>query len=208
MPEDRTPKYDPSERVEHMNRIFDRLVLPMIIVTVVIFGGFAIFSKPSCSCITSSELTGQDDGVNAAPNAYVLRKVLLEDMEKNRGIFEAGGYTLVENEASGWVAYIALDEQTEVFDNLTDGSGGRYSAVTLDDGQRKIVVRIYSEHVFLVEVVSDDSSRSAVFCDDGFATFTSGSDADVADVLSVVSAQELSELTGLYKRTVLSLIGE
>ena len=197
---------DPVEKVERMNRIFDQLVLPMIIFTVIMAVVSAFILKPE-SCVRSfaGDLAPVED-VQSQPDPYIMREVLLEDMEINRSIFELGGYTVVETEQSGLVAYCQLDEYTQIFDNIADSSGSRCSAVVYEKDGLSVTLRVYSKTIFLVEASDGVQTLSAVFRDEDFGTWTSSSDADAAGVLSLVPAQQLSGLLDMYEEKILSLV--
>lgn len=198
--------YDPVEKVERMNRIFDQLVLPIIVFTVVmaVISGF-IFKPAGCAENLAADLAPVEE-ITPVPDPYLMRKILLEDTGSNRTIFEQGGYTVVETEQSGFVAYCQLDEYTQIFDGITDSSGNRYSAVMYENGSLDVTIRIYSDTVFLVEANNGAQSASAIFRDDSFAAWTSGSDADAASVLSLADAQLLTDLAGQYKAKIISLV--
>lgn len=204
MSEKNTGNYDPAEKVERMNRIFDHVVLPIIIFTVVMFVVSAVIFRHD-SCVKVPDSTQSVPNSTAEPDAYVLREVLLEDMESNRSIFERGGYVTVETDESGWVAYCRLDDSTEVFDGISDGSGV-CSVVSHVREDLSVKIRIYSENIFLVDVKCGEKSASAVFLDDTFGAWTSGSDAGAAKVLELISAQELTALTDAYENKILSLL--
>ena len=197
---------DPVEKVERMNRIFDQLVLPMIIFTAIMAVVSAFILKPE-SCVRSfaDDLAPVED-VQSQPDPYIMREVLLEKMEINRSIFELGGYTVVETEQSGLVAYCQLDEYTQIFDNIADSSGSRCSAVVYEKDGLSVTLRVYSKTIFLVEASDGVQTLSAVFRDEDFGTWTSSSDADAAGVLSLVPAQQLSGLLDMYEEKILSLV--
>ncbi len=204
---DNNKQYDPTEKVERMNRIFDHVVLPIIAFTAVMLVITAVILKPeSCAKDFADTMTPVEDNVSTEPDAYLLREVLLEDMDSNYPIFEQGGYTVVETEQSGLVAHRQIDEHTDVFDNIADSSGNRYSAVMYEDNDVSVTVRIYSERIFLVETESDDNALSAVFRDDKFSQWTSGSDTDAGSILELISAENLAGLVDQYKQSILSLV--
>lgn len=199
--------YDPTEKVERMNRIFDQVVLPAIIFTVIMFIVTAFILKPSCGVGDAfDELVPVENDSQQNLDPYLMREVLLEDLEGNRSIFERGGYTMVETEQSGLVAYCQLDEHTQIFDNVADSSGSHYSAIMYEKDGLNVTLRIYSDSIFLVETSDGTRTLSAIFRDDEFTTWTSGSDADAGGILTVVSARQLSELVGQYKDKIISLV--
>lgn len=202
----RKKDYDPADKVERMNRIFDQVVLPIIIFTIIMAVISAIIIKPE-SCVSgyADDLAPVED-VRAELDPYLMREVLLEDMAANRSIFEQGGYTIVETEQSGLVACCQLDEFTQIFDNVSDGSGSRYSAVMYEKDGLSVTMRIYSGTIFLVEVSDGQQLLSAIFRDDRFTTWTSGSDADAGALLELISAQQLADLAERYEQKIISLV--
>jgi len=164
MPDTKNNKYDPAEKVERMNRVFDQVVLPALIFTVIMFVITAIMLNPSCRK-EKEEISSPTSGSYQNLDAYLMREVLLEDMESNRSIFELGGYTIVETEQSGIVAYCQLDENTQVFDNIADSSGSRYSAIVSEKEGRSVTIRVYSDTIFLVEIAEGEKKLSAIFRD-------------------------------------------
>ncbi len=207
--QDNNKQYDPTEKVERMNRIFDRVVLPIIAFTAVMLVITAVILKPeSCAKDFADTMTPVEDNVSTEPDAYLLREVLLEDMDSNYPIFEQGGYTVVETDESGYVAYRFIDEHTEIFENLTGSGDIPCSAVIYNDEVLSVTVRIYSGKIFLVEASSGEKSASAIFRDDRFATWTSGSDADAQAVLELADSRFLSGLVEQYKQSILSLFDE
>ena len=205
MSENNNRSNDPAVKVERMNRIFDHVVLPMILFTVVMFIVSAVIFRPD-SCSGKKEELSAPAVSQEKLDAFLMREVLLEDMESNRTIFEQGGYTVVETEQSGPVAYLQVDDNTQIFENVADGTGGRYSAVIYEKDELSVTVRIYSGTIFLVEAAVGDDSESAIFRDEQFCTWTSGGDSDAAMVLEIVSAEKLSDMIDTYKESILSLV--
>lgn len=194
-----------TEKVERMNRIFDHVVLPMVLFTVVMFVVSALVFKPD-SCGEKKQEPSAPEVSYQNLDAFLMRDVLLENMENNRTIFELGGYTVVETEQSGLVAYRKLDDNTQIFENISDGSGGRYSAVMYEKDNVSVTVRIYSGTIFLVEAADGERSASAIFRDDRFGTWTSGGDVDAAQVLEIVPAEQLCTMIDRYKENILALV--
>ena len=205
MSENNNRTNDPAAKVERMNHIFDHVVLPMILFTVVMFVVSAIMFRPD-SCTNRNAEQPEPTVNHQNLDAFLMREVLLDDMESNRTIFELGGYTVVESEQSGLVAYRQLDDNTQIFENIADGSGGRYSAVVYEKDNLAVMVRIYSRTIFLVEAANGDRAVSAIFRDDRFSTWTSGGDADASSVLELVTADQLCGMIDRYKESILSLV--
>lgn len=195
-------------KVDKMNRLFDRLILPIIGFTILVFVAFSIIPNIVKGC--SSE---RDDGPPSGSqeylsrlDAYVLRDVLLEDMEANRPVFEDGGYTVVENDGGNYVAFIELQDGTQIFDNMIDSSGNVYSAVMRTKDDRKVTVMIYAQTLFLAVVTDKGETSSSIFRSADFSSYPSDSDADAQAVLSLAPAEELTDMVEVYKTTILSLV--
>ncbi len=190
-------KRDPQERVDNMNSIFDRIVLPMLIFTVVMFVVLGVTQKCSGSSEDSARHP-QADAVQTSP--FDRRERLLDDIDANADLFEAAGYTLIDN--GDTVAYRKLDSGAEIFENMKDSNGYRVSIITFEAEGRSIVISVYSENIFLVSVKSETASASAIFDNTAFSEAASPSDRDRAEVLKLAESRELSELLEQYLASI------
>lgn len=197
-------KRDPQERVEHMNSIFDRLVLPIIIFTLAVFFIFGVIPKLG-SCGSEKNVPPSAEAAESSP--YDLRQALLSDMVENQSIFEAAGYTVTEIEGET-VAYRKLESGLEIFDNLKDSNDYSFSLISFSDEAdgTETDIMLYSESIFLVVVRKGEDQASAIFDDDSFAYSPSGTDADRTKVLSLVSAETLSGMVDEYLASVESMM--
>lgn len=196
-------KRDPQERVEHMNSIFDRLVLPMILFTLAVFIIFGVIPKLG-GCGGKEEPAAETE---TASSPYDLRKALLDDIAGNQAVFEAAGYTVTEVDGET-VAYRKLDSGVEIFDNLKDSNGYPFSLISYSDeaAGTETDIMLYSEAIFLVVVKSGENQASAIFGDDSFSCPPSGGDADMQEVLGLVSAETLSGMVSEYLASVESVV--
>ena len=197
-------KRDPQERVDHMNSIFDRLVLPMIIFTLAVFFIFGVIPKlGGCGDKTAE----QSEAETTAASPYTLREALLSDIVGNKSIFEAAGYTVTEVDGRT-VAYRKLDSGVEIFDNMKDSNDYSFSLISRADeaSGTETDIMLYSESIFLVVVKSGEDQASAIFSDDSFSCPPSGADADMEEVLALVSADTLSGMVNEYLASVESVV--
>ena len=204
-------KRDPQERVDRMNSIFDRLVLPMLIFTLALFVAFGVIPKIK-TCASAGEQPPaaseqQDTPQDAQPQSpYARREELLSDFETNAVLFEAAGYVLADNDG-GIVAYRALDSGLEIFENMKDSNGYRVSVLSLEEGERRVVVTVYSERIFLVTASVGDDSAAAIFGSDSFIADVSASDTDQEDVLRLVGSDVPAQMVAQYLESV-AAVGE
>ncbi|MBQ9993531.1 MAG: hypothetical protein IJP17_02330 [Clostridia bacterium] len=202
-------KKDPAERVERMNGIFDRLVLPMLLFTLAIFLIFGVAPKViSCDKQDSSTVTE-----NASQgDFYASRAALLTDMENNLTRFETAGYILVDDDSTGTVAYKKLDSGTEIMENLCDVNGNIFSAVssarTIGEKDADVTIMVYSGSLFLVSVTVGEETTSAIFGSDMFLPPISGSDEDISAVLALVPSDDLAEMMEEYRQALRVVMGE
>lgn len=209
MNKDDRKKASPEERVERMNSIFDRLILPMIIFTVVVFAGFAVIPKLG-SCTDCSGKPPAENVPSASEQSdddfYSMRAILLAD-EDCLSLFEAAGYTVMDNGESGKVAYRTLDSGVMIIENLRDSNGQPYSAISLKDEQAgtDTTIMLYSSSIFLVLVDTAEGSVSAIFDNDEFICASSSTDAEQEAVLALVNSAELGNMMEQYKEATVSV---
>lgn len=202
------PKVSPEERVERMNGIFDRLILPMILFTIAVFVGFAVIPKlADCASCGGKQPSAEIPSANEQTDSdfYSMRAILLDD-EECLSLFEAAGYTLMESGGST-VAYRQLDSGVMIIENLRDSNGQPYSAICLKDEQKgtDTTIMLYSSSIFLVLVDTADGSVSAIFDNDEFLSAPSAADAEQEAVLALVSSAALSSMTEQYKEATLAV---
>lgn len=209
MNKDERKKASPEERVERMNSIFDRLILPMIIFTVAVFIGFAVIPKlGSCTDCGGKAPAEETPSVSeqSDENFYSMRAMLLAD-EGCLDLFEAAGYTIMDNGESGKVAYRKLDSGVMIIENLRDSNNQPYSAICFKDEQKgtDTTIMLYSSSIFLVIVDTAEGSVSAIFDNDEFICAPSAADAEQEAVLALVDSAALISMTEQYKETTFSV---
>lgn len=208
MDKENRKKASPEERVERMNSIFDRLILPMIIFTAVVFIGFAVVPKLG-SCISCDGAKAEDTPAVSVQgdDFYSLRALLLAD-EDCMSLFESAGYTIIDNGDSGNVAYRKLDSGVMIIENLRDSNSQLYSAICLTDSQAgtDTTIMLYSDSIFLVLVDVSGEPISALFDSESFTLPPSAIDTQREAVLALVSAETLSDMVAQYKQSTLSVV--
>lgn len=190
-----------------MNSIFDRLILPMIIFTVVVFAGFSIIPKLG-SCMSCSGKAPAENTASAdvqSDDFYSMRAMLLAD-DDCLSLLEEAGCTIMDNGESGKVAYRSLDSGVMIIENLRDSNSQPYSAICLKDEQKgtDTTIMLYSSSIFLVLVDTAEDSVSAIFDNDEFICAPSAADAEQEAVLALVSPENLSSMIEQYKEIILS----
>ncbi len=206
-PNNEKTKASPEERVDKMNGIFDRLILPMILFTLAVFVIFGLIPKlGSCSCSPEPDVTEQPAQTDSTQtDFYALRAVLLDDIEEYRALFEAAGYTVMQTDESSMpLAYRQLDSGAEIIDNLYDSGNTCYSVIYRTDADNGIEtnIMIYGRSLFLVMITVDGQNTSAVFYSEDFTAAVSPADTAQTDVLSLVTSESLAALLGEYKTSM------
>jgi len=201
-------KASPEERVDRMNGIFDRLVLPMVLFTIAVFVFFAVIPKlGSCSCAPEDK----EEQISSQEDFYSLRSILISDMAGNRSIFEAAGYTVMENgDAGDLIAYRELESGAEIIDNLRDTNGTAYSIIYKTDADTGIEtnILIYGKSLFLVMVTAEGQNITAIFYNEDFTADVSSGDSGQSSVLALVTSESMAEMLEEYKASMNSIVGE
>lgn len=192
-----------AEKLERMNGIFDRLIVPMLIFSALFIICVGLIPKWAASCAQNNGLSAQDDIViSESYSFYQSRARLLANIESSAEVFEQHGYVLVEDENAGTVAYRRLESGTEIMDNLIDQHGNRYSVVTATVGDTVVTLMIYSRDAFLAMAKQGENQWSAVLDSENFAAVSSS---DAAELFEHVTAQQLAALLDEYKASTKEL---
>ena len=186
-------------RVERLNGVFDRLLLPMIIFTVALLVAVAFIPRmaQSCahgSCAGSAETEQQFD-------FYEQRKHLHADMADYQSALEEGGYlVMAADEEGNLLAYKQLDSGVEIMDGIVDSHGTPYTALMLTTGEgeaaTEITLMVYTRTVMLAIAERGGETRSAVYESDTFAPDPSNS--DITAVSEWVSSEQLASMLSQY----------
>ena len=205
-------KRDPDERVAHMNEIFDKYIVPMLLFTlaVVLIFGVAVPLVRSCSDKSGS---GREDGGQrdySSAEFYIRRSLLLDGVASDTDIFENAGCMVLDDGNGGKTLYAKLDDSCEIFENVTDPNGNRYSAVTAADSygestdRKNLTLMIYSSTLFLAIAEEEDGTYSALFDNESF--IYPASDTDAHDLLYKVSPAQWSRMLEEYKQWLTPLL--
>ena len=204
-------KRDPDERVAHMNEIFDKYVLPLLLFTVAVFVVFGLIVPGVRSCSEKNQEDAPSARSYSSAEFYVRRTDFLNAAASDSDLFEKNGYTVFDDESLQGVAYKELESGDEIMENVTDPNGNHYSVIMSADswgkknGSQNLSLMVYSGSIFLAMAEKEDGTHSALFNNDKFtydvsASDVSGSDAAAQrDLLEAVSAGEWTRMIGEYK---------
>ncbi|MBE6754674.1 MAG: hypothetical protein E7559_10075 [Ruminococcaceae bacterium] len=201
-----------SEKVARLNSIFDRLMLPIIIFTVLVIIGAGLLPKACASC--SGDTLAEIDSAVLPPQTvfsfYSARAKLLENIAPYREILQGAGYFIMEDEENSeeFIAYKQLDSGLEIMENVIDSQGTHYTALMLEQGEGEqktaVTLMVYTENVMLAVAERGEDTRSAVF-DSGIMNM-SASNTDAVAVFEYVSADTLSSMQKQYEQEMEKLL--
>lgn len=196
-------KRDPEARVAYLNGIFDRLLLPMLIFTVLVILG-AVFIPKIASCDPGGSRTesAADAPADVRPafDLYTARSRMYLDMSAAQAKLEAVGYLVMDDGTGNIVAYKQLDDGLEILEHVKDTEGTPYTALTETTGEgetaAETTLMVYTRNVMLAIVKRGEETRSAVFTD-GFAP--DASDSDCGALLEWCEAEKLESMLARYE---------
>lgn len=196
-------KRDPDERVAHMNEVFDKYVVPMLLFSLAVILVFGVASPVIRSCSAKKEPELVREREYSSAEFYVRRSLLLDGIASYTDVFEQSGCLVVEND-SGNAIYAELDGGDEILENVLDPNGNVYSAVMSADSYGKakedqnLTLMIYSGSLFLAIAEEEDGTHSALFDNESFDCTPSNSDG--ISLLDKVPPSEWSRMLEEYKQ--------
>lgn len=205
-----------AERVDRMNHIFDKLILPIIGFTVAIFILFAVFGGAYESCSSApagmASSTPPTTAAVESQSFYAKRAIVMSRIESNRETLEAFGYEVSDQYGCGLTARWQYSPSTYSIDYFNDGKV--YAIIRHDAGENAeafdyIAMGIYTERMITVEIGAGEECCSVVFTDEAFASVSPGSDeAETDRVLALATREMLISLLEMYKANTNKLLTE
>lgn len=187
------------DKVERMNRLFDKVVLPGIGVLVILLLISFIAGK------FREKFTRDDPGTTAssAPreetDVFGRRKELLRGYEQHKDAFAAYGYEPVEGYAYALSLGKTVDEEMTIF-QFSDEALGELSIVNyMPKGKkapyRSLSLAVSSPTMLVVTVKKEDEKHVVTFTDTGFSHYQP-EDQDAYQSLMKLTTQE--DLQAMY----------
>jgi len=203
-------------RVGRLNRIFDRLILPMIGFTVTLAIFAALFGG-SCmdSCagklLADGPAADTENGAAVSVNKdfYQKRDKIMSKIDENRDLLTQNGFIVSDQYDENLAARKNYDDDTYSIDYFADGKCRailRQNAGE-DADYISVVLGIYSEGLVTVDLSAGDRLYLAAFTDDGFIS-PSPNNIDAAEkILEIVPREYLRELLAMYKDAWTPVLG-
>ena len=204
-----------QDKVDRMNYVFDKLIVPMLAFIVVFIVAVSLLPKDfNCySCAKDcSESCAEKEKIEAQIDFYNRRNALTSNIEGNRSVFESNGWEVRDDLDVNPVAVKTL-ESGVVIKEYYDAQ--YYNRAILrcerevsesDTGWNTIVMGIYAENCITVDVYAGGALYSTLFTNEEFTAWTRGDDFDAGRILSLATRTKLTELLDEYKKCLLPII--
>lgn len=193
-----------QDKVDHMNYVFDKLIVPIIAFIVVFIIIVSLLPK-DFSCYSCSKKCSEERQAAESVDFYNKREVLTSDIAGNRALFEANGWTIRDDLAASAVAAKTLPSGIMIKE-YHDDAFGSYAVVrwerevsASDAGWSAIVMGIYSEDCITVEVYAEGAMYNTVFFNEQFTSWKDGDDFYAGKILSIASRDTLLSVLDQYK---------
>lgn len=202
------------EKVERMNKAFDKYVIPLVLFTVVtifIFGAVPRLLK----LLSADSADGTEQGVESTvADFYSLREDYMSNMHSHAQELEAAGYEFSDQYSGADCVYKYLDESTIVYEFYDDALGS-YSIIrraAQEEAYRQLSMVVSAKNLIRVELdLVDGQKISLTYIDESFSAY--GSDLSESDaqlnaqiIEENVGKRELSLLLGEYKNDMYELL--
>lgn len=205
------------EKVEKMNALFDKMVLPVLLIAalaVFFFGALPKLKRcvsdetvqpQETAVVTQSDVSGSD-GQEEPNELYARRNAFLSDMKAHREEIEAKGYTFIEAVEGLDSIRIRPDEDTTIYEFCDNGKCyGQIRTTEFEVFEEAAVTVMGSSHINVVLTLADGEKLYAVFENESF--LPEGSDDDQQMILAYLTSEELTGIKQRYDRQLEELLG-
>ncbi len=194
------------DKVERMNRFFDKVFVPavgvLVIITLVIFISFKVIDKLGASDVSASDTVSSN--TVSQPAEFLIREYLLENYDEYSVEFSAYGY----EEAEGYSQDVALcktvDDELVIYQFLDDTIGDftimQYSPT---DGEYDYVALTLSSDTLINVTLSESEEKYKVTFKSGdFSSYNEDDAEQYASMMQFISEDELVTLYELFRADI------
>ena len=196
------------DKVERMNRFFDRTLLPAIgILIILLLASFTFrrFREKFGSDLPSASSTVRQ----TEPEIFALRRNVLAGYEQHKEQFEAYGYHPVDGYSYDLSLCKAVDSEMSIF-QFSDDSLGQLTILNYLPKDRQspydsLSMGISSYRLITVTAKRGEDSHSVTFLSYDFTSYQSDSEEEYRALMKLTDSGELASLYEIFETDIRNL---
>lgn len=203
------------DKVERMNKLFDKVLMPaigvLIIITLIIFIVGKIRDKFGGE---NAAANGSPASVNTSvaddvPKVFVLRAALLGDYEKYAETFAAYGYEPAEGYAQDLALRKQVDEELVIYQFADSAMGDftilKYAPSVENAAYQSLSLTVSSASLINVSVRGEDFNHTVAFTAADFSSYQKDDSGEYQQLMKVVSLDELQTMYEIFETDITNL---
>ncbi len=189
------------DRVERMNQMFDKIILPAIgILIIMLLISFTVNKYREKFGSGGQNAVGTVSQQNGEPEVFALRRRLLGSYSDHKKEFEAYGYEPVEGYSYALSLCKTVDGEMSIF-QFSDGSIGELTIITYTPenkttGYDSLSMAISSHTLINVTAKSGEERHTVTFTDTAFSAYKAEDDGEYKALMKLT---DIDEITTLYE---------
>ncbi len=194
------------DKVERMNRLFDKILLPAIgILIIMLLVSFTV-NKYREKFGSDRQSASQTAVQQSEPQAFALRRSLLAGYAQYKEQFDAYGYKPVEGYSYDLSLCKTVDDEMSIF-QFADGTLGELTIINYIPSDKKspydsLSLAISSQRLITVTAKNGEESHSVTFLSYDFSSYTSDQEEEFNALMKLTDIGELSAIYEIFETDI------
>lgn len=195
------------DKVERMNLLFDKVIMPAIgILVIMLLLSFTISKFREKFVSHPSQTSSSTSGQPVQPAVFAQRKRLLSGYDGFKEAFAAYGYHPVKGYSYDLSLCKTVDSEMSLF-QFSDGTLGdltviNYFPTDKESSYSSLSMAVSSDRLINVTVKSGDESFSVVFTSTDFSAYKSDDGAQFDAMMNVVSMDDIRAMYEIFETDI------
>ena len=195
------------DKVERMNRFFDKALMPAIGVLIIItLLSFTVGRFRQKFSSRGGEASSSAVSQEAGPEVFRLRRALLSGYSSYTKEFAAYGYSPVDGYSYELSLCKQVDEEMSIF-QFSDPSVGQLTIINYfpsgdDGGYDSLSLAVSSHRLLNVTVRKDSEKHSVSFTDTSFSSYSAEDEAEFSALSELVSMEDISAMYEIFETDI------
>ena len=197
------------DKVERMNKIFDKIILPAVGVLIAVLLFFFVVGKYREKFCSESKATAETSGQLTEPKAFSLRRSLMAEYGEHKKEFEAYGYVPVDGFSYDVSLCKTVDKEMSVF-QFADRAIGELTVISYipkskDTAYDSLSVAFSSYRLITVTAKRGEESCSVTFLSYDFTSYKSGQEEQFDALMKLTDIDEILAMREIFETDIFNL---